>query len=183
MFYVYLLRSESHPSQVYTGYTEELRQRLADAEDRPEPGAERPSQLLPDQGVGLARVAPALRVTEDHPGGEPVEHGRGGLTGVGAGELVVEVLGPDLDPGPGERVGAIGEQLEQQLVGAGLLKGDHLARPAKAVVAEADKVTVDTVEPAVVLVGSIHTVTMVDKTAVFRQADTEQITVEQVVLV
>ena len=30
MFYVYLLRSESHTSQVYTGYTEDLRQRLAE---------------------------------------------------------------------------------------------------------------------------------------------------------
>ena len=28
MFYVYLLRSESTPSQVYTGFTEDLRQRL-----------------------------------------------------------------------------------------------------------------------------------------------------------
>ncbi|WP_184339691.1 GIY-YIG nuclease family protein [Prosthecobacter vanneervenii] len=28
MFYVYLLRSESHPSQIYTGFTEDLRQRL-----------------------------------------------------------------------------------------------------------------------------------------------------------
>ena len=30
MFYVYLLRSESSPSQVYTGFTEDLRQRLAE---------------------------------------------------------------------------------------------------------------------------------------------------------
>lgn len=30
MFYVYLLRSESYPAEVYTGYTEDLRQRLAE---------------------------------------------------------------------------------------------------------------------------------------------------------
>lgn len=30
MFYVYLLRSKSHPQQVYTGFTEDLRQRLAE---------------------------------------------------------------------------------------------------------------------------------------------------------
>ena len=30
MFYVCLLRSESSPKQVYTGFTEDLRQRLAD---------------------------------------------------------------------------------------------------------------------------------------------------------
>ncbi len=30
MFYVYLLRSQSSPAQVYTGFTENLRQRLAE---------------------------------------------------------------------------------------------------------------------------------------------------------
>ena len=30
MFYVYLLRSQSSPDQVYTGFTEDLRQRLED---------------------------------------------------------------------------------------------------------------------------------------------------------
>lgn len=30
MFYVYLLRSESSPAQVYTGFTENLRQRLTE---------------------------------------------------------------------------------------------------------------------------------------------------------
>ena len=30
MFYVYLLRSQSSPEQVYTGFTEDLRQRLAE---------------------------------------------------------------------------------------------------------------------------------------------------------
>lgn len=30
MFYVYLLRSQSSPERVYTGFTEDLRQRLAE---------------------------------------------------------------------------------------------------------------------------------------------------------
>lgn len=30
MHYVYLLRSESSPTQIYTGFTEDLRQRLAE---------------------------------------------------------------------------------------------------------------------------------------------------------
>ncbi len=30
MFYVYLLRSETYPNQVYTGFTEDLRRRLED---------------------------------------------------------------------------------------------------------------------------------------------------------
>jgi predicted GIY-YIG superfamily endonuclease len=30
MFYVYLLRSEAFPNKVYTGFTEDLRQRLKD---------------------------------------------------------------------------------------------------------------------------------------------------------
>jgi len=30
MYYVYLLRSQSAPAQVYTGFTENLRQRLAE---------------------------------------------------------------------------------------------------------------------------------------------------------
>ena len=29
MFYVYIIRSETHPDQTYVGFTEDLRQRLA----------------------------------------------------------------------------------------------------------------------------------------------------------
>ena len=37
MFYVYLLHSEASPNQVYTGFTEDLRQRLTTPENPPTP--------------------------------------------------------------------------------------------------------------------------------------------------
>jgi predicted GIY-YIG superfamily endonuclease len=37
MFYVYIIRSETHPDQTYVGFTEDLRQRLATHNQRGSP--------------------------------------------------------------------------------------------------------------------------------------------------
>ena len=86
-----------------------LVQQLAHAEDGAEAGVHRPPQLAADEGVGLAGVAPALGVAEDDPRDEPRQHRRAHLARVGAGELVVEVLGADADPLPRDRVADRGQ--------------------------------------------------------------------------
>ena len=63
----------------------------------PQAGLDRPAELAADELVGLARVAPALGVADDDPGRQPGEHRGGDLAGVGAGQLVMDVLGADRD--------------------------------------------------------------------------------------
>ena len=79
---------------------------LTDAEDRTEAGFEDARELPADQLVALGEVAATLGVADDDPVGEPDQHGRRDLAGVGALQLVVDVLRPDLDVGVrlGERV-------------------------------------------------------------------------------
>ena len=72
-----------------------LAELLADAQDRAQPGLDRPAELAADQLVGLAGVAPPLRVADDDPRREPDEHRGRDLAGVGALELVMDVLGAD----------------------------------------------------------------------------------------
>ena len=68
---------------------------LADAQDRPQAGVHRPAELASDQRVGLAGVAAPLRVADDHPVGQADQHRRADLAGVGALQLVMDVLGAD----------------------------------------------------------------------------------------
>ena len=74
-----------------------LRELLADAQDRAQARLDGPAELAADQLVGLGRVAPPLGVTDDDPVGEPGQHRRRDLAGVGALQLVMDVLGADAD--------------------------------------------------------------------------------------
>ena len=89
---------------------------LADAEDRAEAGLDRPGELAgrsarpSRRGRGGAREWPTITQF-----GEPDEHRRRDVAGVGAGELVVDVLGADPDVGPlGQRVADRGEAHERR---------------------------------------------------------------------
>ncbi len=68
---------------------------LADAQDRAQAVLDAAQQLAADERVVLALVAPALGVADDGPAGQPGEHRRRDLAGVGAGWLGVHVLGAD----------------------------------------------------------------------------------------
>ena len=72
---------------------------LPDAQDRPQPGIDRASELAPDELVGLEGVAAPLGVADDDPCREADEHRRRDLAGVRALQLVMDVLGPDTDVG------------------------------------------------------------------------------------
>ena len=84
-------------------------EQLADAQDGPQARRDRPSQLLADQLVRFLSVAAALGVAEDDPRGQAVEHRGRDLARVRAGQLVVDVLGPDGDVLARERVAYRGQ--------------------------------------------------------------------------
>ena len=83
---------------------------FADAQDRPQPGVPRPVELAGDDLVRLAVIAAPLGVADDHPRREAHEHRGAHLAGVRSRQLVMDVLGTDGDPRPGERVADIGER-------------------------------------------------------------------------
>ena len=68
---------------------------LADAQDRPQPRVDRARELGRDDLVRFARVAPPLRMADDHPGRESREHRGADLARVRARQLVVDVLRSD----------------------------------------------------------------------------------------
>ena len=72
-------------------------QDLTDTQDRAQACVHGAAELAPDQLVGFARVTAALGVADDHPCGEPGQHGSRRLAGVRALELVVDRLGADRD--------------------------------------------------------------------------------------
>ena len=60
-------------------------------------GTPRIRELGGNLRVRLAGVAASLRVTDDHPAHEPLQHRGGDLTGVGARQVVMDVLRSDQD--------------------------------------------------------------------------------------
>ena len=97
---------ELPPDHVHLAARLALGELLADAQDRAQARLDRAGELPADQLVGLARVAPPLGVADDDPVREAGQHRRRDLAGVGALELVMDVLGADPDIGVrlGERV-------------------------------------------------------------------------------
>ncbi len=95
-----------------------LFERLADADDGVEVPAERGSDLLGDDRVGLSEELPPLAVAHDHPAAPGLdEHRRADLAGEGARIPRIEVLRADLDAAAIALVRARGERRER--------RGDH----------------------------------------------------------